>query len=407
MQPKAQVLFGIDHLLNPDSSSESLSGEKLAQLKRLRIGLVTNDAATTARFPAPLMPTRLALQQAGVNLVALFSPEHGLAANAAEGISVANQHDPLTGLPVYSLYGATQRPTPQQLSTIDLLLFDIPDIGARFYTYIWTLSHLLEACAAAQLPLWVLDRPNPLSGNLAHIEGPMLNEEQISSFVGRWSIPVRHSLTIGELARLWNAERGLQVDLTVIPVQNWQRADSWPATRLPFIPPSPNMPTYETALLYMGLCLFEGTNLSEGRGTATPFRLIGAPWLDSVGLTVAFNGLALPGIRARAVHFTPHASKYRGQLCQGVMLHLLDAELARPVAAGLHLLTLIRHWHPQNFAWLPTPTPTQAQHFDCLIGQLEIRRALDQPKNENKMAITAWTAAADWANRSAPFLLYP
>ncbi|CAN5799102.1 DUF1343 domain-containing protein [soil metagenome] len=406
MQLKTQIQFGIDHLLSDD-----LPGGKLNRLKQLRIGLVTNDAATTARFPAPLMPSRLALQQMGVNLVALFSPEHGLAANAAEGVSVDNQRDPLTGLPVYSLYGATHRPTAEQLSMLDILLFDIPDIGARFYTYIWTLSHVLEACATQQLPLWILDRPNPLSGNLAHVEGPMLNEQQLSSFVGRWSMPVRHSLTIAELANLWNHERRLKADLTVIPVQNWQRSDSWPATLLPFIPSSPNMPTYETALLYLGLCLFEGTNLSEGRGTPTPFRVIGAPWLDAVALTAAFNALALPGILARAVHFTPYADKYRDQACQGVMLHLLDAELARPVAAGMHLLTLIRQAHPQDFEWLPAPEPIYPQHFDRLIGQLEIREQLDTIRQEDqqghKMAIAVWTTAAGWANRSAPFLLYP
>ena len=347
-------------------------------------------------------------------MVKLFSPEHGIAGQAAEGASVADQRDMLTGLPVHSLYGVTQRPTSIMLADLDLLLFDIPDIGARFYTYIWTLSYVLEACAENCLSLWVLDRPNPLSGDLQLVEGPLLDEARLSTFVGRWSIPVRHSLTMGELARLWNDERKLNVALTVLPVQNWQRNQSWPALALPFVPTSPNMPTYETALLYPGTCLFEGTNLSEGRGTATPFRVVGAPWLDGLAIATAFNRLALPGVVAQAVDFAPTAHKYAGQNCQGVMLHPLNPQIVRPLAMGLHLLTTIRQFHKENFQWVAdslfTPV-SEYNHFDRLIGHPEIRKQLEAGEGDGHALrqvdlIKSWTDAPRWADRVTPHLLY-
>lgn len=394
--------FGIDHLLS----------ERTASLRNRRIGLVTNNAATTAARPHPVASTRWALQQAGVPVTTLFSPEHGLGANAADGASVGDSRDPLTGLPIYSLYGATYRPTPTMLDGLDLLLFDIPDVGARFYTYIWTLSHVLEACAETGVPLWVLDRPNPLGGDLAVAEGPMLAEAEFSTFVGRWSMPVRHSLTVGELAQLWNAERSLGVDLTVIPVQGWSRAARWPELGLPFVPPSPSMPGYEAALLYPGTCFFEGTNVSEGRGTATPLRSVGAPWLDPHGLVDSFNGLALPGVMARAADFTPDASKYAGQACRGIMLHVTDAAALRPVAAGLHLLRCIIALHGDQFEWLPYPTAANEPgygHFDRLVGRADVREALvalASAPDEANAQIHTWTDATGWAERVSPHLIY-
>lgn len=392
------INFGIDALLT--NHLDALAGR--------RVGLITNDVATTAASPQPLTPTRLALQQAGVQLVALFSPEHGLGAAAADGAEIGDAVDPLTGLPVYSLYGETYRPTAAMLADLDLLLFDIPDVGVRFYTYIWTLSHALEACGEAGLPLWVLDRPNPLGGDLAECEGPLLAAE-ISSFVGRWSMPIRHGLTVGELAQLWNAEQGLGVDLTVIRTLGWSRAERWSATGLPFLPTSPSLPSYETALIYPGTCLFEGTNLSEGRGTAAPFRQIGAPWLDAFTIANRFNDVGLPALRARAVQFSPTASKHANKLCHGVMLHLLDETTIRPVAAGLHLLQLIIEQHPTQFEWLPYPTAAAGQgygHFDRLIGDLAIRPALSQPATITPQQIDEWTEAAGWSARVKPYLLY-
>lgn len=401
-----QIHFGIDTLLHVH----------LSELRGLRVGLVTNNAATTAAahdLPAtsihPVAPTRLALQKAGLTLAVLFSPEHGLGASATDGAHVGDSTDTLTGLPIQSLYGATVRPSPAALQGLDLLLFDIPDIGTRFYTYIWTLSHVMEACAETGLPLWVLDRPNPLGGNLSHAEGPMLDETNISTFVGRWAIPVRHCLTAGELARLWNMERNLGLDLRVIPVEGGQRGDHWPATGQPFIPPSPNMPSYEAALIYPGTCFCEGTNVSEGRGTTTPFRHIGAPWMVGLDVAAAFNELGLAGVVARDVQFTPDASKYAGEACGGIMLHVTDAATFRPVAAGLHLLATIMRLYPDRFAWLPYPTAANAPghgHFDRLVGRLEIRQQLVDNAADPAALITEWTDAAKWIGRTKAYLLY-
>jgi len=393
------VRFGIDTLLTQHQTN----------LDGVRVGLVTNDAATTASLPRPLTPVRRALQEAGVHLCALFSPEHGMGAGAEDGAAIADLRDGLTGVPIYSLYGTGYRPTPAQLAKLDLLLFDIPDIGTRFYTYSWTLSHVMEACADVGLSLWVLDRPNPLGGDLSQAEGPILDEAQISTFVGRWAMPIRHSLTLGELARCWNGERRLGVDLSVIPVEGWRRHQLWSALGIPFVPTSPAMPSAETALIYPGTCLFEGTNLSEGRGTSTPFRVVGAPWLDSWAVADAFNAQSLPGVVARAVPFTPSASKYTGQLCQGIMLHVVDAQAFRPVATGLHLLATIIRQHPQHFQWLPYPTAVNAAgqgHFDRLIGDLSIQEALQQADRDMNALISQWTAPKGWATLVQPYLLY-
>ena len=396
------ILAGIDLLLQSD----------LGALCGRRVGLVTNNVATTfavGSASAPLTPTRLALSRAGVDLAVLFAPEHGLGASAADGEAVGETVDALTGLPVISLYGQRVRPTAEMLDGLDLLLFDIPDIGARFYTYIWTLSHVMEACAEVGLPLWVLDRPNPLGGDLAAAEGPMLDEATVSTFVGRWSMPIRHSLTAGELALLWNSSRQLDVDLTVVPARDWQRRQQWPDTGLPFLPLSPNMPNFEAALLYPGTCLFEGTNLSEGRGTGNPFQQCGAPWLDPITVAEAFNRLGLPGVLARAVEFNPTAGKYAGQTCNGIMLHVSDRTALRPVRTGLHLLHCITARHPDDFVGLPYPTAANAPghgHFDRLVGRLDIRPRFRVPDRMEDALIGQWTECGPWQEQVQPFLLY-
>ena len=395
---KATIQFGIDRLL----------AQGLTALQGLRVGLVTNDVAATAILPRPMTPARRALQMAGVQLRALFAPEHGMGAHADDGAVITDVRDRLTELPIYSLYGAAYRPAPARLAELDRLLFDLPDIGTRFYTYIWTLSHVMEACAEVGTPLWVLDRPNPLSGDLTKAEGPLLDEATVASFIGRWSIPIRHSLTVGELARLWNQERNLGVDLTVVPMDGWQRSQVWSALGVPFIPTSPSLPSYETALIYPGTCLFEGTNLSEGRGTTIPFRAIGAPWLDAQAIADNLNQHELPGVVARAVQFTPTASKYTGELCHGIMLHLVDEQGFRPVATGLFLLTTIMQAHPDHFQWLPYPTADSGAgygHFDRLIGQLWVREALEQGRVQGE-TIAQWTDVGKWTARVEPYLLY-
>lgn len=390
-----KIQFGIDRLLGERSWPPG------------RIGLVTNDAARTAADPG--LHSRLALQRAGCQVVRLFSPEHGLHAKAPDGAAVTDALDPLTGLPVVSLYGDTMRPPPELLRDLDAVLFDIPDIGARFYTYIWTLSHLLEACAGSGTRFVVLDRPNPLGGDLSAAEGPFLDAEKFGSFIGRAAIPIRHSLTAGELARLWNVEWRLNADLQVTSCAGWQRAMHWPDTGLPFVQTSPAMTSYESALCYPGLCLFEATNLSVGRGTTQPFQIIGAPWLDAETVAAAFNGSGLSGVMAEPIGFSPEADRFAGQPCRGVRLRVSNTRAFRPVASGLHLLVAVIETHSRHFAWTGYPTaanPTGAGHFERLIGQAGIREMLESDPKGALQHIAQWTEVPGWHHRVKQHQLY-
>lgn len=372
-----------------------------------RFGLLTNDAARTARDAA--RPGRVALQQAGINLVRLFAPEHGLEANARDGAAVADGVDHLTGLPVMSLYGERLRPAPEDLADLDAVILDLPDIGARFYTYLWTMSFMLEACAEAGVRLIVLDRPNPLGGDLAAAEGPILEVENCSSFVGRASIPIRHSLTMGELARLLNGEWHLNAKLEVIPCAGWKRSMRWPDTGLPFVPTSPAISSFESALLYPGLCLFEATNLSVGRGTELPFQIVGAPWLDAQSVAEDFNSRRVRGLVAEEFAVTPSQNPFAGTDCRGVRLHITDEKCARPVKAGLHLLAAVIRRHRCHFQWANYHTvanPGGEGHFERLIGRIGIREVLEESPSDLDQRIPRWTSATGWAERAKDWLLY-
>src|SRR5882724_995681 len=292
---KARLRFGAD-----------IFSQQANKYRDQRLALVTNEAATTIGGE----PARQALLSAGFTIVRLFSPEHGLERRGEDGHEMPDGKDALTGLPVISLYGDKLGPDAADLADIDILLFDLPDIGCRFYTYLWTLSHVMEACERHRKPLLILDRPNPLSGNLDLAEGPMPDEERCASFLGRWSIPLRHSCTFGELARYWKAMRLPGLDLRVIGIQGWERNSFHRDWGIPFVPTSPAMTNGEAALLYPGLGLLEATNLSEGRGTDGPFRMAGAPWLDNVRISALFNDLRLTGVSTEPVGFIPASSKY-------------------------------------------------------------------------------------------------
>lgn len=378
---------------------DRLLGEDLALLRGKRIGLITHPAAVTA----DLTPAVDALWAAGIELAALFGMEHGLSGAVADGEAVAHARDARTGLPVYSLYGATREPTAAMFADLDALVFDVQDVGARFYTFISTLYYVLRAAGRHGKPVIVLDRPNPVGG--AAIEGPLV-APGLESFVGIAPIPVRHGMTIGELARYFNAEFGFGADLTVVPLQGWRRDMWFDETGRPWVPTSPAMPHLSTATVYPGTCLIEGTNLSEGRGTALPFEQIGAPWLDEHALAAALNRLELPGVRFRPVEFMPSASKHAGELCRGVQVHVLDRRLFRPVATGLHLLVACRRQAADRFAFLPSSWEGQPPHFDLLIGDPQIRPAIlaGVPVAE---LIAAWDGvAAAWAERRQSHLLY-
>jgi uncharacterized protein YbbC (DUF1343 family) len=392
-----RIQYGIDVLLAQNPA-----------WKGRNIGLVTNHAATTNGF----VPSRVALQQQGFNIVQLFSPEHGLDTTGADGHAMSNQTDPLTKLPVTSLYGDKLAPTATDLAGIDLMLFDIPDVGSRFYTYLWTMTHVMQACAAFNIPLIIADRPNPLSGNLSLAEGPLLDETNCSSFIGRWSIPVRHSCTLGELARFFNESRAINCSLEVISCRQWSRDQFFPHHSNSFVPLSPAIPGFESALLYPGLCFLEATNISEGRGTAAPFRMAGAPWLQADKTAQLFNQMITPltdNVYARPVVFTPTAGKYAAQQCNGVMLHVTDASSFLPVAAGWLLIRIIKELHPGQFAWAAYPThvnPSGLHHLDMLAGIPNAERLFEMALDDFAKNLKTYTTPGDWPQRIQSFLLY-
>jgi uncharacterized protein YbbC (DUF1343 family) len=308
----------------PDAHEHLLGGK--------RLGLITNPSGVNAAFvsTATLLAERY-------NLVALYGPEHGVRGDAQAGEAVDTKSIGPRGIPEYSLYGRTSRPTPEMLAGVELMLFDIQDIGSRFYTYIYTLGQAMEACDAARIPFVVLDRPNPLGGLRA--EGTVIRAA-FHSGVGDYGLPARHALTVGEMARRIKRLRAPTCDLTVLPCPYWDRT-SFPADAS-WLNPSPNMPSPTAALVYNGTCFFEATNISEGRGTTRPYEIIGAPFLDAEGLAAEMNAKNLPGVRFRSCHFTPTFHKHRDTLCHGLQLHITDRVAFNGFETGVTLFYTIR-----------------------------------------------------------------
>jgi uncharacterized protein YbbC (DUF1343 family) len=345
-------------------------------LRGRRVGLVCNPTAVDARLRHA---ADLLAALPGVELAALFGPEHGVRGDAQYMAAVAGEVDPGTSVPVHSLYGsssASLRPRPEALAGLDLLCFDVQDVGSRYYTYQATMLLCMEAAAEAGLGFVVLDRPNPIGGTL--LEGPALRPG-FESFCGLHDLAPRHGMTVGELARLFLAERKLDLELTVIGCQGWRREQGYRATGLPWIFPSPNMPTPETALAYPGMCLLEGTNLSEGRGTTRPFELLGAPWLDGERLAAALAAAKLPGVRFRPVSFVPTWDKHAGVRCHGVELQVHDPAAFRPFRCGLACVALARAQAPDMFRWRTEPYEFVADvpAFDLLCGSARERLAIE------------------------------
>ena len=341
-----------------------------------RLGIIANHTAydRNGRFVVDVFK-----RMAGVRIVALFSPEHGLWGKEQAGDGIDDRVDPAYGLPVRSLYGKTRKPTPGMLRDIDVLVFDIQDIGARFYTYISTMSLAMEAAAENGKRFVVLDRPNPING--VRVEGNML-DPALASFVGLHPIPVRHGMTVGELAKMFNGQGWLagriRADLMVIPMKGWRRRMWYDDTGLRFIKPSPNMPDLQTAVVYPGLCLLEGTNVSEGRGTDKPFRQFGAPWMDAKHLAERLNTLHLPGIRFEPNCFTPTSSKHRGRECHGVRILVSDRDRLEPYYSGIKIVNEICRMYPDQFEW-------RTRHFDRLCGTSKVRNAIKRCSSINAL----------------------
>ncbi|MFO0583653.1 MAG: DUF1343 domain-containing protein [Anaeromyxobacter sp.] len=344
----------------------------------------------------------------GVELAALFGPEHGVRGDAQYMAAVGGERDPRTGVAVHSLYGATEaslRPTAEALRGLDALVFDIQDVGTRWYTYQATMMLCMEAAAEARIGFVVLDRPNPIGG-LA-VEGPRLTRG-FESFCGLHDLAVRHGMTVGELAALFRAERGLDVRLEVVPCEGWRRGARYRETGLPWVLPSPNMPTPETALVYPGMCLLEGTNLSEGRGTTKPFELMGAPWLDGVRLAADLAGERLPGVGFRPASFVPTWDKHAGSRCHGVELVVTDPDRFRPWRTGLAAVLHARRQDPRRFRWR-TETYEFVEGvpaFDLLAGSARERAALEEGAGLREVAAPGDAEARAFARRRAPYLRY-
>lgn len=384
-----KTLFGIDKFLQQSSG-----------YKNKRIGLVTNNAATTSDGEL----SRLALLKEGFSIVKLFSPEHGLDASGADGSFQDNIIDKLTGLPVRSLYGESLAPAENDLADMDIIVFDIPDVGSRFYTYLWTMTHVLEACSAFSKPLIILDRPNPIGGNLELAEGPMLDEENCSSFIGRWNIPVRHSCTLGELAGYFVNTKRLEIDLAVIKIENWNRNNPTTDISWHFTPTSPAIINIETALLYPCMGLMEGINVNEGRGTDFPFKIIGAPWINSEKLVQYFQSLSLPGISGQKYEYAAEDSLYKKEFCKGMKLIIEDASVFKSVLTGLELIRLLLTLFPENCKEKLYPTranPTGEKHLDKLTGVLHSFEKIKSGK-----IMEEYKKGNDWKEKITAFLLY-
>jgi uncharacterized protein YbbC (DUF1343 family) len=369
-------------------------------LKGQRVGLVTNPTGVSYDLQSGIEVLR---HRADCTLAALYGPEHGLRGDAQAGIHVEAGTDPGTGLPVYSLYGPTRKPTPEMLEGVDLLVVDLQDGGARFYTYLYTMALVMQAAAENSLPVLVLDRPTPLGGEL--LEGPLL-DPAYASFVGLYPIPIRMGMTTGELAQLFNQEFGIGAELAVARCEGWQRSMWFDQTGQPFVFPSPNLPTLDSLTVYPGTCLFEGTNLSEGRGTTRPFELIGAPWIEPEDLAVAMNELELPGVRFRPCYFRPTFSKHKETVCGGIQLHVTDRLALRPVTVAVHLLRAVRQLYPDHFEWRPPGQPGDSFPIDRLSGSDSLRRQIEAGMPVPEI-VASWEPGLEaFSAQRQPYLLY-
>ncbi len=395
------------------TGADLLFEKHFALIEGKRVGLITNHSALLSNgavFRHPVQRDKhladVLFEEKRTKLTVLFGPEHGIRGDAPDGRSIQHGTDTKTGLPVYSLYGQVRKPTPDMLKDVDVLIFDIQDIGARFYTYISTMSYGMEAAAELGIPYIVLDRPNPIRGTW--VEG-FIREDTLASFVGLHSIPVAHGMTIGELARLFNGEgwlaKRVKATLTVVEMEGWKRSMWYDETGLQWVRPSPNMVTLRTATVYPGTCFIEGTNLSEGRGTERPFEYIGAPWVDGKRWAHELNALHLPGVRFESIEFTPeeipHAAanpKHRGIKCGGIFVNVTDRNRYEPVRTGVAILSTAKRLFPE-MQW-------RVSSIDRLAGTTKLRLSIDAGMSPDAIA-GSWKVEVEQFKRlREQYLLY-
>jgi len=369
---KKDVLTGLDRL------------EKLwpKDLKDARVGLVSHPASVNRGLEHAIDIFRWSRK---FRLSVLFGPQHGILGQTQDNmVEWEGFRDPASGLQVYSLYGKTRKPAHSMLEHCDVLAIDLQDVGSRYYTFIWTMDLCMQACREAGKTVVVLDRPNPIGGRLT--EGPML-DPGYASFVGLKPLPVRHGMTIAEIGNYLHQTYYPDLDFRVIPMQGWKRTMWFDDTKLPWIIPSPNMPTLDTALVYPGMCLFEGTNVSEGRGTTRPFEIFGAPFIHPETLVKLLSDFKLPGVKFRPTHFQPTFQKHSGLCCGGVQIHVIDREKFRPFKTGVAILKAIHNTYPRDFKWKEPPYEYEEVNMpiDILAGSDRLRKDIESWKDLDEM----------------------
>jgi uncharacterized protein YbbC (DUF1343 family) len=371
-------------------------------LKGRTVGLVCNPASINAQFEHVIDRA----DAAGVRVGAIFGPQHGFRSDLQENmIESAHGEDATRRVPIYSLYSETREPSLAMLSGLDALVIDLQDVGTRIYTYIYTMANCLRAAARHDLPVVVCDRPNPIGG-LA-VEGPML-EHGFESFVGQFPIPMRHGMTMGELARLFNEHFEIGAKLEVVAMRGWTRDQFFDATPVPWVLPSPNIPTLDSALVYPGTVLLEGTNVSEGRGTTRPFELVGAPWVEPERFAASLGALGLPGVHFRPAHFEPTFHKHAQVGCGGVQVHVTNRRTFRPVEVGVVLLQAFLRANPDRFMWREPPYEYEylLQPIDILMGSSDMRERLAHDEDARDIAASWGPAVEEFEEIRRSFLLY-
>ena len=385
--------LGIDRLLAEDRGL--IAGR--------RVGIVSNPASVDAAYRHTV--DRLAADP-DMRLAAIFGPQHGFRSDVQDNmIETAHAQDARRRVPVFSLYSETREPTAEMLGGLDALVIDLQDVGTRVYTYVYTMANCMRAAARHGVHVIVCDRPNPVGGTA--IEGATLRPEY-SSFVGQFPIPLRHGMTIGELARLFNDAFRINASLDVVPLEAWTRPMYYDETGLPWIMPSPNVPTLDSATVYPGAVLFEGTMLSEGRGTTRPFELIGAPWIDGERLADAMNARGLPGVHFRATFFEPTFQKHAGQTCGGCQIHVLDRLAFEPVRTTVELIAEFRRQDPARFAWREPPYEYEHHKapIDLLYGSDRLRAAIEAGKGADALTASWREDEQAFARQREKYLLY-
>lgn len=369
----------------------------------LRLGLVSNS--TSVDYTCEHTMHRL-LAHPAATLSAVFGPQHGLFGHTQDNmVEWHSYRDPASGLPIYSLYGETRIPTEEMLDNIDAMVFDIQDVGARYYTFIYTMANTMKACARDDKKMIVLDRPNPITG--LHVEGSTI-KPGYTSFVGMYPILNRHGMTCGELARMFNDAFGIGCDLDVVPLEGWKRSMWADQTGVPWVLPSPNMPTLDTATVYPGMCLIEGTNLSEGRGTTRPFEIMGAPFIEPRKLLKRLVGYHLPGVRFRELMFRPTFQKFKGEACGGVQIHVTDRDRFEPLLIAVAILKAVRELYPKQFQWKLPPYEYEYVKlpFDILAGSSELRREIETGVELADIKARWIKEEQEFLKKREPYLLY-